>query len=100
MTIAFWIKRNRTNSGGIQGILGNGSGNTFLRFNDDGIGDELRFYHPNGSIYWPLALRDTCNWYHIVVSINTGANGHNGDERVKLYAVSYTHLTLPTKRIV
>ena len=51
MTVAFWIKRNRTNSGGIQGILGNGSTNTFLRFNDDGIGDELRFYHPNGSIY-------------------------------------------------
>ena len=92
MTVAFWIKRSRTNSGGIKGILGNGSTNTFLRFNDDGIGDELRFYHPNGSIYWPLALRDTCNWYHFVLSVNTGANGNSGDERVKLY-VNGVHYT-------
>ena len=92
MTVAFWIKRNRTNSGGIKGILGNGSTNTFIRFNDDGTGDEFRFYHPDGSIYWPLALRDTCNWYHFVMSVNTGANGNSGDERVKLYVngVQYT----------
>ena len=39
MTVAFWIKRNWAN-GGINGILGNGSTNTFIRFNDDGDGDE------------------------------------------------------------
>ena len=60
MTLSFWIKRNRTNSGGIKGIIGNSSGNTFLRFNDDADGDELRFYHPDGSIYWPINFRDVC----------------------------------------
>jgi len=92
MTLSFWIKRNRTNSGGIQGIIGNSSGNTFFRFNDDADGDELRLYHPNGSIYWPINFRDVCKWYNIVLSINTGANGNSGDERVKLY-VNGVHFT-------
>jgi len=92
MTVAFWVKRTRTTNGSssnIDGIIGNGSGNTYLRFNDDGIGDELRFYHPNGSVFWTMAFRDTCSWYHIVLSINTGAYD---DERVKLY-VNGVHYT-------
>jgi len=40
-TISVWIKRNKLNAptGTIQGILGDHTGNTFLRFNDDGNGD-------------------------------------------------------------
>ena len=92
MTLSFWIKRNRSNSGGIQGIIGNAAQNCFLRFNDDGDGDELRLVADGKSIYWPINFRDVCKWYNIVVSINTGANGNNGDERVKLY-VNGVHFT-------
>ena len=92
MTLSFWIKRNRSNSGGIQGIIGNAAQNCFLRWNDDGDGDELRLVADGKSIYWPINFRDVCKWYNIVVSINTGANGNNGDERVKLY-VNGVHFT-------
>ena len=125
-TISVWIKRNKLNAptGSIQGILGDHTGNTFLRWNDDGNGDEFRFYKPDNSIYVSPAMRDTNSWYHLVLAVDSTANYEN--ERFKFYKngiyidhvragnvasnyealrfmhdpVSYTHLTLPTKRIV
>ena len=84
-TISVWIKRNKINTptGSIQGILGDHTGNTFLRFNDDGNGDEFRFYKPDNSIYVSPALRDPNSWYHLVLAVDSTANYEN--ERFKFY---------------
>ena len=93
-TLSIWMKRSRTNrnfsngtSLAIQGIFsGTSAGTTFIRFNDDANGDEMRWYTPDGSTYHRPARRDPCNWTHYMWVVDTG-----------IEAVSYTHLTLPTK---
>ena len=93
-TLAIWIKRSRVNrnfsngtSLAIQGIFsGTSAGTTFIRFNDDGNGDEMRWYTPNGSTYHAPARRDPCNWTHYMWVVDTGIqSSNNAADRYKHY---------------
>ena len=93
-TLSIWMKRSRVNrnfsngtSLGIQGIFsGTSAGTTFMRFNDDGNGDEMRWYTPNGSTYHSPARRDPCNWSHYMWVVDTGIeNDNNAADRYKHY---------------
>ena len=83
-TYSCWIKRNKLNapSGSIQGLIA-GSNNTFLRWNDDGNGDEVRFANPDQSIYWTPAQRDPTAWVHMVLSCDV--NQVSGENRTRLW---------------
>ena len=93
-TLAIWIKRSRVNrnfsngtSLAIQGIFsGTSAGTTFIRFNDDGNGDEMRWYTPGGSTYHAAARRDPCNWTHYMWVVDTGIqSSNNAADRFKHY---------------
>ena len=93
-TLAIWIKRSRVNrnfsngtSLAILGIFsGTSAGTTFIRFNDDGNGDEMRWYTPDGSTYHAPARRDTCNWTHYMWVVDTGIqSSNNAADRYKHY---------------
>ena len=51
-TYSCWVKRNKLNapSGSIQGLIGNSAADNFIRFNDDGNGDEIRFRNTDQSL--------------------------------------------------
>ena len=63
-----------------------------------GGGDEFK------SVTAKHYFRDSSAWYHHVFSFNcnadTTASAAAAAKRNRIYTVSYTHLTLPTKRIV
>ena len=93
-TLSIWMKRSRVNrnfsngtSLAIQGIFsGTSAGTTFIRFNDDGNGDEMRWYTPTGSTYHAAARRDTSNWTHYMWVVDTGIqSSNNAADRYKHY---------------
>ena len=93
-TLSIWMKRSRINrnfsnstSLGIQGIFsGTSAGTTFFRFNDDGNGDEMRWYTPDGSTYHRPGRRDPCNWTHYMWVVDTGIeDDNNAADRLKHY---------------
>ena len=93
-TLSIWMKRSRINKNfssstslAIQGIFsGTSAGTTFMRFNDDANGDEMRWYTPDGSTYHRPARRDPCNWTHYMWVVDTGIeDDNNAADRFKLY---------------
>ena len=84
-TYSCWVKRNKLNAptGSIQGLIGNSAADNFIRWNDDGNGDEIRFKNTDQSIYWQNAQRDPNAWLHIVLSCDV--NVANEDNRARLW---------------
>jgi len=84
-TYSCWVKRNKLNapSGTIQGLIGNAATDNFIRWNDDGNGDEIRFRNTDQSLYWENAQRDPNSWMHIVLSCDV--NDASADNRARLW---------------
>ena len=101
-TMSCWIKVNDT--AGSIGLFAEyqsgGAGSNGIMFFINAT-SHLEFYATNGSsqaarFVSNRKLRDPSAWMHLVCQVDT--TDSTATDRVK--SVSYTHLTLPTKRIV
>ena len=105
-TLSGWIKRSGLQTSSPQTIWayqdGTSNNSRFLPNFDNGSDSFIIYAQPasgtGSEIYLPTnrQFRDTNAWYHIVIAFDT--TQATASDRVK--TVSYTHLTLPTKRIV
>ena len=89
-----WVKRSSNSGYQVLFSVNNGNSTAFdIAFNGDNFGAYLGT-GPN--LVTTAVYRDFSAWYHILCAVDT--TQATASNRIK--PVSYTHLTLPTKRIV